>query len=76
MSTKAKVFDLELKSFGPYRCKFSRDGRNLLLCGAKGHVASIDALTFKLGTEVHLRETTRDVQYLHNNTMFAAAQKK
>ena len=75
-NTKAKIFDLELKQFGPYTVKFSREGRNLLLCGSKGHVASIDALTFKLSTEVHLRETTHDAQFLQNTTMFAVAQKK
>ena len=75
-NTRSKIFDLQLKQFGPYRAKFSRDGRNVLLCGSKGHVASIDALSFKLSTEIHLRETTRDVQYLQNTTMFAVAQKK
>ena len=75
-NTKSNIFDLELKQFGPYRVKYSRNGRNMLICGGRGHVASIDALTFKLSTEIHLRETTRDIQYLHNSTMFAVAQKK
>jgi U3 small nucleolar RNA-associated protein 7 len=48
----------------------------LLLGGHKGHLASFDWKTGKLGTEINVNETVRHVQWLHNETLFAAAQKR
>lgn len=50
--------------------------RYMLLAGKRGHVAHIDSFAVDVKSELHLRETVRDVTYLHNHTMFAVAQKK
>ncbi|KAM7220506.1 hypothetical protein V8F06_004095 [Rhypophila decipiens] len=71
-----KRFDLKLDALGPYVCDFTRTGRNLLLAGRKGHVATMDWREGKLGCELQLGETIRDARWLHNNQYFAVAQKK
>ncbi|KAM3452885.1 hypothetical protein MY3296_004154 [Beauveria thailandica] len=76
METATKRFELKLDALGPYVFDYSRNGRELLLGGRKGHVASMDWREGKLGCEIQLHETVRDVKWLHNNQFFAAAQKK
>lgn len=39
-------------------------GRYLLIGGRRGHVATFDWKLGKLGCELHLKETVRDVQYV------------
>ncbi|CAX45214.1 U3 small nucleolar RNA-associated protein, putative [Candida dubliniensis CD36] len=75
-STANKKFELKLPEFGPYTIDYSRNGRDLLLGGKKGHVASIDWRKGKLGCELHLNETVHAVKFLHNDQYFAVAQKK
>ncbi|ODA83764.1 hypothetical protein RJ55_02280 [Drechmeria coniospora] len=76
VETAQKRFDLNLDQLGPYICDYTRNGRELLLAGRKGHVATMDWREGKLGCEVQLHETIRDAKWLHNNQYFAVAQKK
>ncbi|GAM24416.1 hypothetical protein SAMD00019534_075910 [Acytostelium subglobosum LB1] len=75
MQSKNKVFDLTL-DHGPYTLDYSRDGKYLLMAGAKGHVASLDWRNGKKITETHLSQPARHACFLHNEQMFAVAQKK
>jgi U3 small nucleolar RNA-associated protein 7 len=76
IETAQKRFELKLDNLGPYAFDDSRNGRELLLGGRKGHVATMDWREGKLGCELQLGETVRDVKWLHNNQYFAVAQKK
>lgn len=77
--TAKKGFELRLDGLGPYDvCEYSRNGRDLLIAGRKGHVATFDWRDGKLGCELQLNETVRDARWLHvsNQKNFAVAQKK
>lgn len=76
VETAKKRFELKLDQLGPYVFDYSRNGRELLLAGRKGHVATMDWRQGKLGCELQLGETIRDVRWLHNNQFFAVSQKK
>ncbi|EMR10616.1 hypothetical protein PNEG_01319 [Pneumocystis murina B123] len=76
ISSRQKGFDLRLPTFGPYVFDYTRNGKNILLGGRKGHIASFDWKKGKLNTEFNLRETVRDVKWLHNEKLFVVAQKK
>jgi U3 small nucleolar RNA-associated protein 7 len=76
IETAKRGFELKLDTLGPYVCDYTRNGRELLLAGRKGHVATMDWREGKLGCELQLGETVRDARWLHNNQLFAVAQKK
>jgi U3 small nucleolar RNA-associated protein 7 len=79
IETAKKSFELRLDGLGPYDiCEYSRNGRDLLIAGRKGHVATFDWRDGKLGCELQLNETVRDARWLHisNQKNFAVAQKK
>jgi U3 small nucleolar RNA-associated protein 7 len=76
VNTSSKMFSLKLDTFGPYMLDYTRSGRHLALAGAKGHIALVDAYEQDLITEFNVRETIRDIHWLHNESMFAVAQKK
>ncbi|KAF7898272.1 hypothetical protein EAF00_004718 [Botryotinia globosa] len=76
LETAKKGFELKLDQLGPYVCDYTRNGKDLILAGRKGHVATMDWREGKLGCELQLSETVRDAKWLHNNQLFAVAQKK
>jgi U3 small nucleolar RNA-associated protein 7 len=67
---------IRLDSLGPYTFDYTRNGRELLVGGRKGHVATMDWRDGKLGCELQLGETVRCARWLHSNQYFAVAQKK
>jgi U3 small nucleolar RNA-associated protein 7 len=92
VATAQMGFELKLEG-GPYVAEYTRNGRELLVAGRKGHVATMDwrvsvwkhlaklatnqfTQAGKLGCELQLGETVRDARWLHNNQLFAVAQKK
>ncbi|KAI9911660.1 hypothetical protein PsorP6_009300 [Peronosclerospora sorghi] len=76
LNTARKIFSLELPDYGSYVVKYTRNGRNMLLGSQKGHVAQMDALRMKLTCEFQANDLVRDITFLHNDALFAAAQKK
>lgn len=76
LETAKKGFELKLNELGPYIASYTRNGRDLLLAGKKGHIATMNWRDGKLGCEIQLGETVRDATWLHNNQSFAVAQKK
>lgn len=75
VQTANKLFSLNL-AFGPYHIDYTKNGRFMVIAGMKGHVASFDCKTGKLRFEMHLKEKINSVKWLHNENMFAVAQKK
>ncbi|XP_068663167.1 probable U3 small nucleolar RNA-associated protein 7 [Aristolochia californica] len=71
-----KAFDIVLPELGPYILDYTSNGRYMVVAGRKGHLAIIDMKTLVLVREIQVRETVRDVVFLHNELFFAAAQKK
>ena len=46
---------------GPYRNRYTRNGRHMAIVGKLGHVASFDWQTGTMHAELQLRETCRDI---------------
>ncbi|KAH3902717.1 probable U3 small nucleolar RNA-associated protein 7 [Saccharomycodes ludwigii] len=76
ITTANKALDLKLNEFAPYKINYSRNGTHLLICGRKGHIASMDWRKGELRGELFLNETCNDATYLQNEQYFAVAQKK
>uniref|UniRef100_K3WHJ3 BING4 C-terminal domain-containing protein n=1 Tax=Globisporangium ultimum (strain ATCC 200006 / CBS 805.95 / DAOM BR144) TaxID=431595 RepID=K3WHJ3_GLOUD len=75
-NTARKIFSLDLPDYGAYRVRYTRNGRNMLLGSEKGHLAILDTLRMKLTCEFQANDLIRDISFLHNNSLFATAQKK
>ena len=76
LNTAKLAMELDLPTFGPYRTHFSRNGRSMLFGGTRGHVAMMNAQHLKVTCELQLQEAVHDVQFLHNESLFAVAQNK
>jgi len=80
LQSSKKIFDITLSAGdGPFRARYTRNGRHVLLGGEQGgQVAAFDWQTGKLRFEMNLEagEVVHDVTWLQNETFFAAAQKK
>ncbi|KVH93967.1 BING4, C-terminal domain-containing protein, partial [Cynara cardunculus var. scolymus] len=75
VSSRKNQFDLVLPDLGPYTIDYTSSGRYMVTAGRKGHLAIMDLHTMKPVKDFQVRETVRDVVFLHNETFFAAAQK-
>ncbi|KAG8390542.1 hypothetical protein BUALT_Bualt01G0094300 [Buddleja alternifolia] len=71
-----KQYDIVLPELGPYTMDFTLSGRYMVAAGRKGHVALMDMKNMDLIKEFQVKETVRDVVFLHNQKLIAAAQKK
>lgn len=71
-----KAFDIKLQEFGPYIVNYTLNGRYMVMAGRKGHLSIMDWKDLRLIKELQVRETVRDVKFLHNEQFFATAQKK
>ncbi|KAG0148604.1 hypothetical protein CROQUDRAFT_90103 [Cronartium quercuum f. sp. fusiforme G11] len=72
----SKSFALSLDG-GPFSFDYSRNGRFLALAGRQyGNLASMDWQAAKPMAETTVNETTRSIRWLHNESFFAAAQRR
>lgn len=76
LQSQAKHFQLNLNEFGPYSFQYTRNGRFLMLYGKQGHVSTFDWLSKDLKCEFHVQERINAGQWLHQETLFALAQKQ
>lgn len=76
MNVRGKKFDLKMEDMGNYKVDYTRNGRHLAIASSRGHVATFDWQAGKLHSEIHLRETVRDIKFLHSEAYYAVAQKK
>src|SRR5574343_277546 len=73
--TSSKMMDLKL-AFGGYHVDYTRNGSFLALAGQQGHISLINWRDLSILTEFHTKELIRDVKFLHNELLFAVAQRK
>ncbi|EIW70250.1 U3 small nucleolar RNA-associated protein 7 [Tremella mesenterica] len=71
-----KRWDLKLEGMGEYKVDYTRNGRHLAIASSLGHVATFDWQSGKLHSEIQLRESVRDIKFLHSEAFYAVAQRK
>ncbi|OCF72182.1 U3 small nucleolar RNA-associated protein 7 [Kwoniella mangroviensis CBS 8886] len=76
VGSKGKKFDLKFEGMGSYKVDYTRNGRHLAIASSKGHVATFDWQAGKLHSEIQLKESIRDIKFLHSQDFYAVAQKK
>lgn len=76
ISSSKNQYDIVLPELGPYTLDYTSSGRYMTVAGRKGHLAIVDMKNMSLVKEFQVRETVRDVVFLHNEQFFAVAQKK
>ncbi|XP_059439109.1 probable U3 small nucleolar RNA-associated protein 7 [Corylus avellana] len=76
ISSARNQHDVILPEFGPYTMDFTSSGQHMAVAGRKGHLAVVDVKNLAVRKEFQVRETVRDVVFLHHQLFFAAAQKK
>ncbi|CAM8937050.1 unnamed protein product [Rhodiola kirilowii] len=76
ISSARNQYDIVLPALGPYTMDFTSSGRYMAAAGRKGHLALVDMRNLSIIRELQVKETVRDVVFLHNELFFAAAQKK
>lgn len=80
LQSAKKIFDIKLsEADGPFRARYTRNGRHVLLGGEQGgQLAGFDWQSGKLRFEMNLEagEVVHDITWLQNETFFAAAQRK
>ncbi|ODO03497.1 U3 small nucleolar RNA-associated protein 7 [Cryptococcus wingfieldii CBS 7118] len=76
MNVRGKKFDLKMEDMGSYKVDYTRNGRHLAIASSRGHIATFDWQAGRLHSEIHLKETVRDIKFLHSEAFFAVAQKK
>ncbi len=73
--TARHVYQLNLTQYAPYGMQYDRSGRYAILYGQQGgHLALMDCHEQALQSEFYVQERVRDACFLHNYTLFAAAQ--
>ena len=75
IGTRKKLFDFELKG-GPFVMKPTRNGRHVVIGGKGGQLSVVDRTTMNPLCDITVNESVLDATFLHNYTMFAAAQRK
>ncbi|XP_073141062.1 probable U3 small nucleolar RNA-associated protein 7 [Henckelia pumila] len=74
--SRIKQHDIVSPDLGPYTLDFTSSGRHMVVAGRKGHLLLLDMKCMDLIKEIQVRETVRDAVFLHNQKLFAVAQKK
>ena len=75
VGTLKKLFDFDLEG-GPFSMKPTRNGKHVVVGGKRGQLSVIDRTTMNPMCDITVDESVLDVSFLHNYTMFAAAQRK
>mmetsp|Transcript_18600 Transcript_18600/g.62789 ORF Transcript_18600/g.62789 Transcript_18600/m.62789 type:complete len:512 (-) Transcript_18600:50-1585(-) len=75
-AAKRNAWEHELSDHAPFGVCCSRNGRHALIHGRAGYLAGLDLHSNTTVNEFRTNEVVRGAVYLHDETMYAAAQKK